>query len=57
LRGIVKRGLLFERPFDQYKARARGKRKGKGAGQDGFLAKILIYITSVVICPAGKRWF
>jgi hypothetical protein len=57
LRGIVKRGLLFERPFDQYKARARGKRKGKGAGQDGFLAKILIYITSVVICPAVKRWF
>jgi hypothetical protein len=22
-----------------------------------FLAKILIYITSVVICPAGKKWF
>jgi hypothetical protein len=24
---------------------------------DGFLAKTLIYITSAIICPAGKRRF
>jgi len=42
---------------DSVKIIASGMERDPEGRSDGFLAKTLIYITSVVIRPAGKRWF